>query len=92
MEHNALTHIQDIRPEEAKRDWGGQRARKVQELLDRVQSDKQNYDFAKQEVDSLNDDDDDLEPEEVEDLRNATRRFRRAKQVAFNGGTSQNKY
>ncbi len=84
----ALTYFQGIQPDEAKRDWGGERANKVQQLQHAIATDQQDVENAQVEVDDLNAiDSDDLTPEDLHDLRNDLRetikRLEKAKQVLF---------
>lgn len=84
----ALTCIQGIQPDEAKRDWGGERASKVQQLQHAIATDQRDVENARVEVDDLNSiESDDLTPEDLLDLRDdlheAIKRLEKAKQVLF---------
>lgn len=81
---HALTYIQVIQPDEAKRDWGGERANKVERLQHAIATDQREVDNAQVDVNDLNAiDSDDMTPEDVDDLRKAIKRLEQAKQVLF---------
>jgi uncharacterized sporulation protein YeaH/YhbH (DUF444 family) len=81
---HALTYIQVIQPDEAKRDWGGERANKVERLQHAIAADRRDLDNAQVDVEDLNAiDSDDLTEEDIDDLREAIKRLEQAKQVSF---------
>jgi len=82
----ALTCIQGIQPDEAKRDWGGERANKVQQLQHAIATFQREIDNAHVDVDELSEmDADDMTPEDkddlIDDLYEANKRLKQAKQV-----------
>lgn len=82
----ALTCIQGIQPDEAKRDWGGERANKVQQLQHAIATCQHDILNAQVDVDELSEmDADDMTPEDKDDLINdlheANKRLKQAKQV-----------
>jgi hypothetical protein len=80
----ALTCIQDIQPDEAKRDWGGERASKVQQFQHAIATCQRDIGNAQVDVDDWNDIDfDDMTKEDIDDLHEANKRLKQAKQVLF---------
>jgi hypothetical protein len=75
-----LNAIQDIQAEEAKRDWHGQEAIKIQQLIDGVATDTRDETEIQADVNAYGDDDD-LSEEEFEELHALTRRLKQVKQV-----------
>jgi hypothetical protein len=75
-----LNVIQDIQAEEAKRDWHGQEAVKIQRLIDGVATDTRDETEIQADVNAYGDDDD-LSEEEFEELHALTRRLKQVKQV-----------
>jgi hypothetical protein len=75
-----LNAIQDIQAEEAKRDWHGQEAVKIQRLIDSVATDTRDETEIQADVNAYGDDDD-LSEEEFEELHALTRRLKQVKQV-----------
>jgi glutaredoxin 2 len=64
--------FQDIQPEEAKKDWKGQKAKDVQRLIDAVATDDQDL----QDIETKLEDIDDLTEDEKEDEQRLYRRSR----------------
>jgi hypothetical protein len=75
-----LNAIQDIQAEEAKRDWHGQEAMKIQRLIDGVATDTRDETEIQVDVNAYGDDDD-LSEEEFEELHALTRCLKQVKQV-----------
>jgi hypothetical protein len=75
-----LNAIQDIQAEEAKRDWHGQEAMRIQRLIDGVATDTRDETEIQADVNAYGDDDD-LSEEEFEELHALTRRLKQVKQV-----------
>jgi hypothetical protein len=76
----ALTCIQEIQPDEAKRDWGGERANKIQQLQHAIATCQRDIDNAQVDVDDLNEiDADDMTKEDIDDLHEANKRLKQAK-------------
>lgn len=73
-----LIITQDIRPEEAMRDWHGPRASIIQEFTDAIATDQRDIDDMEADLEDYGDDDD-LSAEEFEELRLLNRRLKQAK-------------
>ncbi|SPO03125.1 uncharacterized protein DNG_05807 [Cephalotrichum gorgonifer] len=69
------TKSDEIRAEEAVRDWEGETARKIQSMIDRVEVDRRDLERIRDELDDYGDDEDLLEEEEQHQL-NLSRRAR----------------
>lgn len=78
-----LTAMQDVKAEESRKDWLGERANKIQLLLEAIAIDQRDFEFAEAELANYEDDDNELNEEEVKNVIEYRKNSKQAKQVSF---------